>query len=87
VAPQDRETEGFSPSAHLEVLADHAPDLTVDVVLADRQAAAGPTAGLEKAAGLLGARLKFADVAMADGSPRHDPARLARAYAQIFEGE
>jgi uncharacterized cofD-like protein len=86
VAPQDRETEGRPPSAHLEVLADHAPGLKVDVVLADRQAVGG-TAGLEEAAGLLGARLVFADVAVRDGSPRHDPARLARAYAQIFEGE
>jgi uncharacterized cofD-like protein len=86
VAPQDRETEGRPPSDHLEVLADHAPGLKVDVVLADREAV-GATAGLEKAADLLGARLVFADVAARDGSPRHDPARLARAYAQIFEGE
>ena len=42
---------------------------------------------LDKAAGLLGARLLFADVAMRDGTPRHDPARLAGVYAQIFEGE
>jgi uncharacterized cofD-like protein len=87
LSPQDKETEGFSPSAHLEVLADHAPGLTVDVVLADLQVAAAPAASLEKAAALLGAKLMFADVAMRDGSPRHDPARLARAYAQIFEGE
>ncbi len=87
LARQDKETEGFSPSAHLEVLADHAPGLSVDVVLADTQAAGGASAGLEKADALLGARLVFADVAMRDGSPRHDPERLARAYAQIFEGE
>jgi uncharacterized cofD-like protein len=86
LAPQDRETEGLPPGTHLEVLADHAPGLTVDVVLADRQSV-GATAGLEKAAALLGARLVFADLAVRDGSPRHDPARLARAYAQIFEGE
>jgi uncharacterized cofD-like protein len=86
LAPQDKETEGRSPGDHLEVLADHAPGLTVDVVLADRQAIDAAD-GLEKAAGMLGARLMFADVAMRDGSPRHDPARLARAYAQIFEGE
>jgi uncharacterized cofD-like protein len=83
---QDKETEGRPPSAHLEVLADHAPGLQVDVVLADHQTF-GAADGLDKAADLLGARLVFADVAMGDGSPRHDPARLARAYAQIFEGE
>jgi len=87
LAPQPGETTGFSPHAHLEVLADHAPALTVDVVLADRAATRGATAELEKAAGLLGARLVLADLAMDDGSPRHDPRRLAGAFAQIFEGE
>ena len=33
----------------------------------------------------LGARLVVADVAAADGTPRHDPKLLAGAYAQIFE--
>jgi uncharacterized cofD-like protein len=87
LAPQPGETEGFSPHAHLEVLADHAPALAIDVVLADREATRGATAELEKAAGLLGARLVLADLAMRDGSPRHDPRRLAGAFAQIFEGE
>jgi len=87
LAPQPGETEGFSPHAHLEVLADHAPDLAIDVVLADRAAVQGATAELEKAAGLLGARLVLADLAVDDGSPRHDPRRLAGAFAQIFEGE
>ncbi len=87
LAPQPGETEGFSPHAHLEVLADHAPDLAIDVVLADRDAVRGATAQLEKAAGLLGARLVLADLAVGDGSPRHDPRRLAGAFAQIFEGE
>ncbi len=87
LAPQPGETEGFSPAAHLEVLADHAPALAIDVVLADRAAARGATTELEKAAGLLGARLVLADLAVDDGSPRHDPRRLAGAFAQIFEGE
>jgi 2-phospho-L-lactate transferase/gluconeogenesis factor (CofD/UPF0052 family) len=87
LAPQPGETEGFSPHAHLEVLADHAPELTVDVVLADRGAASGSWAELEKAAAVLGGRLVLADLAMGDGSPRHDPRLLAGAFAQIFEGE
>jgi uncharacterized cofD-like protein len=86
LAPQPGETDGFSPHTHLQVLADHAPALSVDVVLADRAATQGATAELEKAAGLLGAQLVLADLAMADGSPRHDPRRLAGAFAQIFEG-
>ena len=87
LVPQAGETEGFSPHTHLEVLADHAPELTVDIVLADRGAAGGAAAQLEKAAGLLGGRLVLADLAMRDGSPRHDPRQLAGAFAEIFEGE
>jgi uncharacterized cofD-like protein len=87
LAPQPGETDGFFPHTHLQVLAEHAPELTADVVLADRAAAGGTIGELEKAAELLGARLVLADLAMADGSPRHDPLRLAGAFAQIFEGE
>jgi uncharacterized cofD-like protein len=88
LAPQPGETDGFSPHKHLEVLAGHAPALTVDVVLADIKAAGtGNQANLEKAAGMLGARLVMADVAAADGTPRHDPELLAGTYAQIFQDE
>ena len=87
LAPQPGETDGFSPHTHLEVLAEHAPELTVDVVLADRGTASGSAAELEKAAAMLGGRLVLTDLAMRDGSPRHDPRRLAGAYAEIFEGE
>ena len=87
LVPQPGETGGFSPHTHLEVLADHAPGLTVDVVLADRRAAGGSAAELEKAASLLGGRLVMTNLAMRDGSPLHDPRRLAGAFAEIFEGE
>jgi uncharacterized cofD-like protein len=87
LAPQPGETSGFSPHKHLEVLAGHAPALTVDVVLADTKAVtAGNLADLEKAAALLGARLVMADVAAADGTARHEPRLLAQTYAQIFAG-
>ena len=84
---QAGETDGFSPHTHLEVLAEHAPGLTIDVVLADRAAAAGSAAELDKAAAMLGGRLVLTELAMRDGSPRHDPRRLAGAFAEIFEGE
>jgi uncharacterized cofD-like protein len=87
LVPQPGETDGFSPHTHLEVLAEHAPELRVDVVLADRAAAAGTTAELEKAAAMLGARLVLTELAMRDGTPRHDPRWLAGAFAEIFEGE
>jgi len=87
LAPQPGETEGFSPRAHLEVLASHAPDLAVDVVLADSAAARDTAAELKEAADLLGARLVLADLAMAGRLDRHDPLLLAGALARIFEGE
>ena len=85
LVPQPGETDGFSPHKHLEVLAGHAPALTVDVVLADAKAAGtGNVADLERAANMLGAELMMADVAAADGTPRHEPKLLAGAYAHIF---
>ena len=83
LAAQDGETEGFSPQAHLQVLSTHAPDLRIDVVLADRAAVADVPA-LTEAAAALGARLVLADVALGDGTARHDPARLAGVYAELF---
>ena len=85
LVPQPGETEGFSPHRHLEVLTDHAPSLTFDVVLADSGAVAGAEDELKKAAGLLHASLVLSDVAAADGV-RHDPVRLAAAYRRVFGG-
>ena len=83
LAPQPGETDGFSPEAHLEVLAEHAPELRIDVVLADT-AHVEDASALEEAAAALGGRLVVADVGVADGAPRHDPLRLATAYRQIL---
>ena len=83
LAPQPGENDDFSPQTHLEVLRAHAPELKVDVVLADRNLVDEPDV-LEKAVRTHGGRLALADVAAEDGSPRHDPARLAQAFAQIF---
>jgi uncharacterized cofD-like protein len=80
LAPQSGETDGFSPERHLEVLAAHAPSLRLDVVLADRATVPEPYR-LAGAAGALGAELVVADLAVGDGTPRHDPVKLARAYA------
>ncbi|WUI04332.1 uridine diphosphate-N-acetylglucosamine-binding protein YvcK [Spirillospora sp. NBC_00431] len=83
LAPQPGETDDFSPQTHLEVLRAHAPGLSVDVVLADRGVVDDPAA-LDKAVKEIGGRLVLADVAADDGSPRHEPARLAQAFVQIF---
>ena len=85
LAPQPGETAGFSPEAHLDVLVAHAPSLRIDVVLAD-DAAAPERRGLMAAAAAVGARLVVAPVAVGDGTPRHDPGRLAEAYRSIMTG-
>jgi uncharacterized cofD-like protein len=84
LSEQRGETSGFSPEAHLQVLAAHAPELAVDVVLADRHAVLDPR-GLMAAVSEAGGRLALDEVALGDGTPRHDPERLARAYARVFE--
>jgi len=77
------ETAGFSPAKHVELLAEHAPDLRLDAVLADASFA-GDDPHLTAWAESLGAELVVADLAARDGSPRHDPLRLASAYAELM---
>jgi uncharacterized cofD-like protein len=82
LAPEG-ETTGFSPEQLLDVLAAHVPDLRLDVVLADRSLVDdAPT--LADVAASFGAGLVLADLAFADGTPRHDPVRLALAYAEVL---
>ncbi len=83
LSAQTGETTGFSPETHLEVLAAHAPELRVDVVVADRGAVVDET-GLRRVARALGAELVLDDVAAGDGLPRHDPERLAAAFDRVF---
>jgi uncharacterized cofD-like protein len=82
VAPQLGETEGFTPSTYLEVLAVHAPDLGIDVVLADEGGVVDMPM-LEETVDGLGARLVVAKLAEA-GESRHDVHRLAEAYRGIM---
>lgn len=86
LAEQEGETPGFAPADHLAVLAEHAPDLRVHTVLADRTWVAGHEQDLADTVEALGARLVVDDVGADDGSPHHDPALLAAAYARIFAG-
>jgi uncharacterized cofD-like protein len=79
------ETDGLTPHDHLQVLAEHAPRLRFDTVLAD-SGAVDDHARLAKAAKLLGAELVAAPVAEAPGVPRHDVARLSTALREIVDG-
>ncbi|MBA8794270.1 putative cofD-like protein [Friedmanniella endophytica] len=79
----DAETHGFSAARHIELLAEHAPKLRLDVVLADSRFV-GDDDHLEAYAHSLGAELVVEELAARDGSARHDPLRLASAYAGIM---
>ena len=85
LVPQPGETAGFSPEQHLEVLAAHAPELTLDVVLGDAAAVDDPQR-LASVAKTFGAELVLAPLAAADGTPRHDPGLLAAAYGGLLRG-
>lgn len=85
---QPGETHGFGPADHLAVLAEHAPDLAIHTVIADRESVGGEIDDLRALVAALGARLVLDDVALGDGTPRHSPARLAAAYARVMaEGD
>jgi uncharacterized cofD-like protein len=76
LVPQPGETAGFSPERHLDVLFQHAPDLRVDAVIADRDSVPAP-ARLRRAAAALGGRAHLADVTDSIVAGRHDPDALA----------
>jgi uncharacterized cofD-like protein len=86
LAAEAGETPGFGPADHLAVLAEHAPDLRVHTVLADAQLGAEELADLEHLVAAYGARLVVEDVSEGPGTPRHDPIKLAAAYAKIVSG-
>lgn len=84
LSQQQGETDGYSAADHLRSLHSYAPDLRLDTVIAD------PTAiedldDLRTCTNDLGGRLLLRQVSHGDGSPYHDPLRLAAAYRDAFE--
>jgi len=80
----DVETEGFSAADHLEVLAAHAPDLHIDVVLADPSTLDDSGELLRRVAAGVGAEVVIAPVADVDQPGHHDSLRLAAAYRDVL---
>ncbi len=78
------ETAGYSAVRHLETLAEHAPELRLDVVLAD-PSAVDDEDGLREAAGTLGAELVLTQVAKQGEPGHHDSLRLAAAYRDVLD--
>lgn len=77
------ETRGFNATRHLETLHQTAPELEVDVVLAD-PAAVENHARLAAECQKVGAELVVAPLAQAQYADRHDALRLAAAYRDIL---
>jgi len=79
----DNETLGLSVADHLAALSWYLPGLRVDTVLADAKWVGEPEP-VHRAAESLGARLVLAPLAVADGSPRHDPESLGVALVPVL---
>ncbi len=77
------ETKGFRAVDHLTSLAEHAPGLRLDVVLAD-PSVLDDADEVAKVAGRLGARLVSSPVAASARPGQHDALRLAAAYRDLM---
>ncbi len=78
-----KETQGMSAIDHLKVISRYAPDLKVDVVLADPSVVVDRSA-FEQAVAGMGGRAVFGTVGASTGKPVHDPLRLATSYNDMF---
>ncbi|HAM45901.1 MAG TPA: hypothetical protein DCM67_12895 [Propionibacteriaceae bacterium] len=83
LVPTEDETPAYTASRHIEVLAEHAPGLRLDTVVAD-PSFVSEDRHLATFVSSLGAELLVAPVRMRDGSARHDPLLLASVYAGIM---
>lgn len=77
------ETDGFSAARHIELLAEHAPELRLDVVIADTNFTEDDE-HIQGYVSSLGGRLVRADVAAHDGTPTHDRHRLASVFNEVI---
>ena len=96
-APSE-ESDGMTPADHVRALASYAPDLTLDVVLADPVSLRAPRGGrtggdqiddallidLVEAAAALGAAVLLRPLASGEGAV-HEPLRLASALRDAFD--
>ena len=83
LAPQEGETPGFGPEDHLAALFEHAPDLRVHTVVADRGSVPAPKE-LAAMVASAGGELVLADVSV-DGEARHDQDRLSAVLGELFQ--
>ena len=82
--PGEQETSGMSHADHLRVLADHAPELRLDTIIADPRTVAHRER-FQQAAARMGARVVFSRVASGRDRAVHDPLRLAVAFQEAMD--
>jgi uncharacterized cofD-like protein len=82
---EDGETAGMHAEDYLDVLHAHAPELGVHAVVADPRAVED-VGRLADRCGERDIRLLLRQVGRSDGSPRHDPLRLAAAFRDVVDG-
>ena len=85
LSAQQGETDGMTIADHLRVLSQYAPDLRLDVVLAD-PSTVEDVADLEAVATAMGATVVLRQVRTGEALCHHDPLRLAAAFRDAFEG-
>lgn len=79
------ETIGMPVTDHLAALVEQAPDLRIDAVVVDPGAVEDVDLLAQECAGV-GARMLMRQVGRGDGTPQHDPLRLAAAYRDVVDG-
>lgn len=79
-----QESEGMTSLDMLDVLLEHAPGVRFDALLADPTVLDDALALSEEAAAR-GIRTLLRQVSTGDGTPTHDPVRLAAAYRDLFD--
>lgn len=80
----EKETRGLTAADHIRSLTAHAPELRIDVILAD-PSSIDDISQAEDAALACGAELMLRHVRMNDGSARHDSLLMAAAFRDAFE--
>ncbi|WIK58943.1 uridine diphosphate-N-acetylglucosamine-binding protein YvcK [Actinotignum urinale] len=81
----DHETRGMNAADHIRSFARHAPDVRLDVVLADPRSV-DDIAQVSEEAAKVGATLLLRQVRLSERKDVHDALRLAAAYRDCMEG-
>lgn len=86
LAPGFDETEGMTSVDLLRVIAEVAPDVRFDALIADPTSIDDGGIAMTSVARELGIHTLLRQVSVGTGDPVHDPLRLAAAYRDVFDG-